>query len=725
MFGDPNPIRAAFLRGRDRVGRGILTILYAIRDFYLTITPQICYQILSLGIGCFIGWYFTLRNINFLGIGMLASYEAILPIVTAIPLILGLFSRFMGRTGVKHFIVGSYMILFVFFQNAFMQMFSMNYHDYRSLVYGQWLNIGLFEIWWEFSFDPISMCMLLIILLITFCVLLYSIGYLHEDPHLLRFLFYISLFSFFMVLLVTAQNFVVLFMGWEGVGICSYLLISFWYTRLKAVKAGLKAVVMNRIGDTGVLLAIILSIVYFQTLEFSELLILSQHNNSLSHILVCHLICLCLFLGVIGKSAQMGLHTWLLLAMEGPTPASALIHAATMVTAGIFLMIRLSALFMSAPFVLLLAVFIGSITTLFAGVCALVQTDMKRIVAFSTTSQLGYMLLTCGFANFSLSFFHLINHAFFKAMLFMTMGIVIHIFSNEQDLRRVGSLLLVTPLVYTSMQIGNSALTGVIFTTGFFSKDLILEISVLGQTVFIDSISQQIATLTAVLTFLYSSRVVYYLFLNGVNLSNKTFIHFKNDISYLFMIAPLLPLMIFSIFFGYYMRRYFIGPANHFSEIMMSQAQDVDLMIIAAEILPFYIKLLPAILTIIFSFLALIRFDSVYFILATNNYITSKYISKLNTMIISGMHFLYWRWYSDKYFDKFFQKFLHIGQTYVIEILERGLFDIVQSGSKYSIREMALKFGLITRSFSQGNMHIYIAFTVLTVVTLFLAICLV
>jgi NADH-ubiquinone oxidoreductase chain 5 len=695
-----------------------INTLYLIKKLFLkTLTPQICYQILFFIIAQITISYLLVINNNFLFNNNIHVHNLLIPLITFIPIILGLFSQYLGRKGVKYFITITYTFLFAIFQVTFYQTILFNKYSLYILTYGQWLNIGLFDIRWEFSLDPISLMMLLIILIITFCVLLYSIGYLNGDPHLLRFLFYISLFSFFMVLLVTAHNFIVLFMGWEGVGICSYLLISFWFTRLKAIKAGLKAVIMNRIGDTGVLMGIVLSILYFQTLDFSELLILAQFNNSNFHILVCHLICLCLFLGIVGKSAQIGLHTWLLLAMEGPTPASALIHAATMVTAGIFLMIRLSSLFINAPAILLLAIFIGSITTLFAGICALVQTDMKRIVAFSTTSQLGYMLLTCGLSNFSLAFFHLINHAFFKAMLFMTIGIVIHIISNEQDLRKVGSLLLIIPLVYTSMQIGNSALTGLIFTTGFFSKDLIIEISVLSHDIFIDSISQQIATLTALLTFLYSSRVLYYLFLNGINIANNAFIHFKNDLAYLFMVFPLLPLMIFSLCFGYFAKTFFIGPTNIFNNVVMSQSIDANLFVIAAELLPFYIKLLPAILAIIFSFFSFIHIKSLYLILIKKG----KYIKALDFLLSNKIiHFLYWRWYSDKYFDTLFKKILNIGKLYIIEILERGIFDLVQFGSKYSLRELFLNIGLLLRSFSQGNMHIYIAFTLLTVFTIFI-----
>jgi NADH:ubiquinone oxidoreductase subunit 5 (subunit L)/multisubunit Na+/H+ antiporter MnhA subunit len=268
------------------------------------------------------------------------------------------------------------------------------------------------------------------------------------------------------------------------------------------------------------------------------------------------------------------------------------------------------------------------------------------------------------------------------------------------------------------MQIGNSALTGLIFTTGFFSKDVILEISVLGHSFFIESISQQIALITAVLTFLYSSRVVYYLFLNEVNTPNPLFFHFKNDLAYLFMILPLLPLMIFSMFFGYFAKTYFLGPSNVFDEHVMAQSLETNLAFFACELLPPYIKLLPALLTLAFSMMSLIHIDSIYKLLTSQALATSKIT--VTTIIQALMHFLYWRWYSDKFFDFLFQKILHTAQTGIIEVLERGIFDKVQSGSKYSLQNLSLKLGLFTRSFTQGNMHIYIAFILLTIMTIFI-----
>lgn len=669
--------------------------------------------------------YFIFNFIQFYLLDLLKNIHILLYFIFITPIILGFFSRVLGRFGIILYLIFGYTFILSFLQ----VVIYLNLTDaisFNSIYFGQWINTGNIDVKWEFVLDHISLMMLIIILLITFCVLLYSIGYLYEDPHLIRFLFYISLFSAFMVILVTASNFVVLFMGWEGVGICSYLLISFWFTRIKAVKAALKAVVMNRIGDTGVLMAMILSVLYFQTLDFTEILVFSNIEMSHNiHILVCHLICIFLFLGVIGKSAQMGLHTWLLLAMEGPTPASALIHAATMVTAGIFLIIRLSTLFSNAPGILILCTFVGSITALFAGLCGLVQTDMKRIVAFSTTSQLGYMLLTCGLSHYSLAFFHLINHAFFKAMLFMTMGIIIHVITGEQDLRKTGGLITIVPLVYTSLQIGNSALTGFVFTSGFFSKDLILELSILQRSFFVDSIIQQIALITAILTFLYSSRVVYYLFSNTNQVINKNYIHFSNDSSYLFLTIALIPLLIMSIIFGFFFRTWFIGSTNIFENTVLIYNALIEnhyLLSISAEFLPFILKSLPIILSILFCFLSLINFSN--FNLSLINQV--KYTNlKKNTFVSffnKSVHFLYFRWYSDKFFDKIFSGTLNSGQIVIIEIMERGLLDFLQYGKKYSIINIIKKISNIIQTLENSNSQLYIGFIIISFFTLFILI---
>lgn len=313
-----------------------------------------------------------------------------------------------------------------------------------------WINTINTKVLYSFTFDMISLWMASLVLSVSLIVCIFSKGYLSGDPSLIRFMSYLSLFTFFMLMLVFSNNFLVLFIGWEGVGICSYLLISFWSTRLEAVKSAFKAVIINKIGDFFLFIGIIITYNFFGTLNYGEIFNKIEKYNRLYHSLdkftitilnkeyqVIFIICFFFFIGIIGKSAQIGLHVWLPDAMEGPTPVSALIHAATMVTAGIFLIIRCSFLFNLSPDILIILVIFGSLTAILAGSIALVQTDLKKIIAYSTCSQLGYMLLSCGLSGYKVAFYHLLNHGFFKALLFLSAGLLIHIFFDDQDLRKV------------------------------------------------------------------------------------------------------------------------------------------------------------------------------------------------------------------------------------------------------------------------------------------------
>jgi proton-translocating NADH-quinone oxidoreductase chain L len=321
--------------------------------------------------------------------------------------------------------------------------------------------------------------MLLIITGISFFVHLYSIGYMSHDPHICRFMSFLSLFTFFMLMLVTADNFVQMFISWEGVGLCSYLLINFWFTRVLANKAALKAMIMNRIADVFFVLGIIFIILTFKTSDYlvvfnlidfvkgDFIIFLNYKINKLT------LICFFLFIGGVGKSAQLGLHTWLPDAMEGPTPVSSLLHAATMVTAGVFLLLRASPIFEYAPFILTFVLIIGGFTTFFSAIIGVFQYDIKKIIAYSTCSQLGYMFFSCGLSNYQVAIFHLFNHAFFKALLFLSAGSIIHAMFDEQDMRRMGGLLNFLPFTYFAIFIGSLAIMGFPFLTGFYSKDLV------------------------------------------------------------------------------------------------------------------------------------------------------------------------------------------------------------------------------------------------------------
>src|ERR1700742_2413265 len=349
-----------------------------------------------------------------------------------------------------------------------------------------WIHSGAFVADWTVRIDTITAVMLVVVTGVSSLVHLYSIGYMHEDPSRPRFFSYLSLFTFAMLMLVTANNYLQLFFGWEGVGLASYLLIGFWYTRPSANAAAIKAFIVNRIGDFGFILGIFGVWAIFGTLDFDAVFaaapaIAGKHFIFAGHSVdIMTTLCLLLFVGAMGKSAQLGLHTWLPDAMEGPTPVSALIHAATMVTAGVFLVCRCSPMFQLAPSAAEFVTFIGAPTAFFAASVGLFQNDIKRVIAYSTCSQLGYMFAAAGVSMYSAAMFHLFTHAFFKALLFLSAGAVIHSMHHEQDMRKMGGLARAIPFTWAMMLIGNLALTGVgipylgVGLAGFYSKDAII-----------------------------------------------------------------------------------------------------------------------------------------------------------------------------------------------------------------------------------------------------------
>ena len=321
--------------------------------------------------------------------------------------------------------------------------------------------------------------MLFVVISISLCVHLFAIDYLGHDPHLSRFLILLYIFTIFMQVLVTSANLIQLFLGWEGIGLMSYLLINFWFTRIQANKAAIKAMLFNRIADMLMLIGLFCIFLLFDTFDYFIVFSVAPFffNYFFYYSYVLDFICCCLFLGAMGKSAQVGFHNWLPDAMEGPTPVSALIHAATMVTAGVFLLIRCSFLFELSQITLNFIAIIGALTAFFGSTAGLFFHDLKRVVAFSTCSQLGYMILACGMSRFNFAFFHLVTHAFFKALLFLSAGSIIHALSDEQDIRKFGGLLKVLPFSYILILIGSLSLMGIPFLTGFYSKDLIIEVA--------------------------------------------------------------------------------------------------------------------------------------------------------------------------------------------------------------------------------------------------------
>ena len=350
-----------------------------------------------------------------------------------------------------------------------------------------WIVSGDLSLSWALRVDVLTAVMLVVVTWVSAVVHVYSIGYMSHDDHKPRFMAYLSLFTFCMLMLVTADNFVQLFFGWEGVGLSSYLLIGFWFQKDSANAASMKAFLVNRVGDVGLAMGICLIYVAFGSVDFDVVFkavpsVVSQHYSFLGmDFPVVDLIGGLLFVGAMGKSAQFLLHTWLPDAMEGPTPVSALIHAATMVTAGVFLVARCSAIFEYAPTTMLIITFVGALTAFFAASIGMVQNDIKRVIAYSTCSQLGYMFFACGVGAYSAAVFHLMTHAFFKALLFLGAGSVIHAMSDEQDMRRMGGIWKKIPFTYAFMWLGSLALAGVYPFAGYFSKDLILEVAYAGH----------------------------------------------------------------------------------------------------------------------------------------------------------------------------------------------------------------------------------------------------
>ena len=429
-----------------------------------------------------------------------------------------------------------------------------------------WITSGSLKLHWSIYVDSLTAVMLVVVNSVSALVHIYSIGYMSHDPHKPRFMSYLSLFTFMMLSLITADNFLQLFFGWEGVGLASYLLIGFWFKKETANNASMKAFIVNRVGDLGLLIAMFLIFKTFGTLNFSEVFsqAAEQSKNSIKifggEYNLITTICVFLFIGAMGKSAQIFLHTWLPDAMEGPTPVSALIHAATMVTAGVFLVARCSPLFEYSQYALNLVAFVGATTAIFAASIAIVQTDIKRIIAYSTCSQLGYMFFAAGMGAYNVAIFHLFTHAFFKALLFLGAGSVIHAFHDEQNIEKMGGVWKKIPLTYALMLIGTLALTGFPLLAGFYSKDAIIESAYFSKSLFA-GYAFVIGLTTAFITSIYSWRLIFKTFHGKYN-NTMSFekVHESGPV----MLIPLLLLAVGAIFSGYVFHGIFIGENTQF-----------------------------------------------------------------------------------------------------------------------------------------------------------------
>jgi len=485
-------------------------------------------------------------------------------LIVLLPLLGSIISGFFGeRLGARlcqiltsSFVtISSILSLFIFYK-VFVQDYFAN-----KLIFN-WISSGNFDVNWSIYIDPLTSVMLVVVSLISAIIHFYSIGYMSHDPHKSRFMSYLSLFTFSMLTLVTADNFLQLYFGWEGVGLCSYLLIGFWYKKPSANAAAIKAFLVNRVGDFGFAIGIFLIFFFYGTVNYNEVfhhtpLLLQKEIIFLGiNFNLITLICLLLFIGAMGKSAQILLHTWLPDAMEGPTPVSALIHAATMVTAGVFLVVRCSPIFEYSQTALNVVTSVGMLTAFFAATVALVQNDIKKIVAYSTCSQLGYMFFAAGIGAYHVAMFHLFTHAFFKALLFLGSGCVIHSFNEEQDIRSMGGVWKKIPYTYVLMIIGTLALTGFPFLSGYYSKDAIIEFAYLKGSS-IGYFAAAVGIITALLTSIYSWRLIFKTF-HGKYRNKKNNLSSVHE-SPLIMLLPSSLLAIGAILSGVLFKEIFIG----------------------------------------------------------------------------------------------------------------------------------------------------------------------
>ena len=521
----------------------------------------------------------------------------------------------------------------------------------------EWMNIGDFNVVWSLRHDMLSAVMMIVITTVSAMVHIYSIGYMSHDNSKPRFMSYLSLFTFAMLMLVTSDNLIQLFFGWEGVGLASYLLIGFWYHKPSAHTAAMKAFIVNRVGDFGFILGIIAIYSVFGSLYFDEIFSDVEGLHKLSIVIlgfkinVIELIAILLFIGAMGKSAQIGLHTWLPDAMEGPTPVSALIHAATMVTAGVFLVCRMSPLLEFAPFALNVITIVGAMTAIFAATIGLTQFDIKRVIAYSTCSQLGYMFFAAGVSAYPASMFHLTTHAFFKALLFLGAGSVIHAMSDEQDMRKMGGIWKKIPITYALMWVGSLALAGIPFFAGYYSKDLILEAawaasSNSGYFAF------WLGCLAAFLTAFYSWRVLLLTFHGNFNSSKEVLDHVHE--SPFVMLIPLFVLALGAIFSGWYFYNDFVGYNwKEFwgNSIFISEKHKAFKL---AHYVPLWVKYLPIFLAILGILCAYL-----FYVLNPN---LPKILSKKFSLIYN---LFFNKWYFDELYDYLFVKsFIKFGNYF-------------------------------------------------------------
>jgi NADH-quinone oxidoreductase subunit L len=565
-----------------------------------------------------------------------------LPLLAAF--IAGFFGRLIGDRGSQFVTAGAVLLSALLSIWLFVDVAL--HGNTRTIELFTWIDSGTFEVSWALKFDTLTAVMLIVVNVVSSMVHVYSIGYMSHDHHKPRFMAYLSLFTFFMLMLVTADNFVQMYFGWEGVGVASYLLINFWYEKPSANNASMKAFIVNRVGDFGFALGIMAIFYLFGSVHFDTVFAAAagkagQTMNFLGFNLDgLTVACLLLFMGAMGKSAQLGLHTWLPDAMEGPTPVSALIHAATMVTAGVFMVARLSPIFEYAPIALNVIAIVGASTAFVAATIGLTQYDIKRVIAYSTMSQLGYMFFALGVSAYSAAMFHLMTHAFFKALLFLGAGSVIHAMSDEQDIRKMGGIWRLIPITYAMMWIGSLALAGIPFFAGYYSKDMILEAAYAAHSG-VGTYAFWLGIAAALMTAFYSWRLIILTFHGRPRANDRVMAHVHESPA--IMTVPLAVLAVGALFSGMVAYNWFVGDGREAfwgEAIFVLHEHDT---VEAAHHVPSWVPLAPFIAGVIGIALAYLF------------YMFVPQLPGIVTGALGGLYrFVYRKWMFDELYDRLF-----------------------------------------------------------------------
>ena len=615
--------------------------------------------------------------------------------IIALPLIASIISGFFGKfIGDRNSEIVTSLLVSISAVLSVIVFYEVIFNQYEeNIIIAKWINSGSLEVNWTMKIDALSAVMLVVVTFISALVHIYSIGYMSHDPHKPRFMAYLSLFTFAMLMLVTADNFIQLFFGWEGVGLCSYFLIGFWFKKETANAAAIKAFVVNRVGDFGFALGIFLIFYLFGTVNYVEVFdqiptVVNEKLNFLGiEIKAIDLICILLFIGAMGKSAQIFLHTWLPDAMEGPTPVSALIHAATMVTAGVFLVVRCSPIYEYSELALNIVTIIGMSTAFFAASVALVQTDIKKIIAYSTCSQLGYMFFAAGVGAYNVAMFHLFTHAFFKALLFLGSGSVIHAFKDEQNINNMGGVWKKLPYTYALMIVGTLALTGFPLLSGFYSKDAIIEFAYLSGTTS-GYYAAGIGIITAFLTSIYSWRLIFKTFHGPYN--NKEIRIDETHESPLVMLIPLLILSIGAIFAGFIFKELFIsseGINNFWREsIFFLEPLSTDHPPL------WFLTLTPTLVTLSIPL-------AYYLFVKDKNF--SAQIVNINKPLYE---FLFNKWYFDEIYDTLFVKSSKKFGLFLWKFLD---IKVIDGFGPDGISGLIQKFSIKAKKFQSGYIYQY------------------